>query len=85
MRFQGAVIREQGVTFALVVVTRSAIDGGHRESVLGTASRLFPGLPVVLVAQDGSGRARYYGRKDIAAYMARVPLEAVPWRWYTAA
>jgi hypothetical protein len=44
---------------------------------------LFPGLPVVLMAQDSCGTPTYYGRPDIAKFMAAVPLSAVPWKDYT--
>ena len=40
-------------------------------------------VPVVLMAQDSRGRATYYGRPDIAKFMASVPLHAIPWREYT--
>lgn len=85
MRFQGAVIREQGVTFAAVVVKRHVIDDRRQanEAML-SFSRVFPGMPVVLMAQDAWGRPTWYGRNDISRFMARVPLNAVPWREYTA-
>ncbi len=45
---------------------------------------LFPGLPLVLMAQDSRGTPTYYGRRDIAKFMANVPLSSVPWKEYTA-
>ena len=44
---------------------------------------VFPGLPVLLMAQDSSGRPTYYGRQDISRFMASVPVRAIPWREYT--
>jgi hypothetical protein len=84
MRFQGAVIREQGQTFAVVVVQRHVIDNraAAADVMIGFAP-VFPGLPVVLMAQDSSGRSTYYGRQDISRFMASVPVRAIPWREYT--
>lgn len=83
MRFQGAVIKEQGVTFAVVVVKRHVVDNRFEANrAVSSFSPLFPGIPVVLMAQDSRGVPTYYGRKDIADFMAGVPLHAVPWKEY---
>lgn len=84
MRIQGAVIREQGITFAVVVVKKSVIDNSFdARKAIGAFSSAFPGMPVVLMAQDSRGQATYYGRDDIARFLANVPLSAIPWREYT--
>jgi hypothetical protein len=84
MRFQGAVIREQGQTFAVVVVQRQIIDNRSMTAdAIAGFGPVFPGLPVVLMAQDGSGRPTYYGRQDISRFLASVPMRAIPWREYT--
>lgn len=84
MTFEGAVIREQGVTFAVVVVKRHVIDGGTEASrAIAAFQPAFPGLPVVLMAQDAWGTPTYYGRQDIARFLASVPLESIPWKQYT--
>jgi hypothetical protein len=83
MRFQGAVIREQGQTFAVLVVQRHVIDNqsAAADAIAGFRP-VFPGLPVVLMAQDTSGRPTYYGRQDISRFLASVPMRAIPWREY---
>jgi hypothetical protein len=84
MHFQGAVIREQGQTFAVVVVQRHVI--GNQSTAAGAIASfgpVFPRLPVVLMAQDSAGRPTYYGRKDISRFLATVPMRAIPWREYT--
>lgn len=84
MRFQGAVIREQGITFAVVVVKKHVIDDHFEaDEAIGSFAPVFPGLPIVLMAQDHYGRPTYYGRRDISRFMSRVPLRAIPWREYT--
>ena len=84
MTFQGAVIREQGVTFAVVIVKSHVIDNSAEANQAITAFQpVFPGLPVVLMAQDYQGTPTYYGRQDIARFLASVPLEAIQWKQYT--
>lgn len=84
MQFQGAVIREQGVTFAVVVVKKHVVDNTFTaRDAIGNFQPVFPGMPIVLMAQDGRGRPTYYGRTDIARFLANVPLHAIPWQQYT--
>lgn len=84
MRFTGAVIREQGVTFAVAVVKRHIVNCRPTASqVANSFATVFPGIPVILMAQDGRGAPTFFGRPDIARFMSRVPLKAIPWREYT--
>ncbi len=86
MQFNGAVIIEQGVTFAVVIVRRYILDNRAEADKIIRAleHEVFPGLPVVLMAQDGAGTPTYYGRQDISRFMAHVPLSSIPWKKYTA-
>jgi len=83
MQVTGAVIREQGVNFAVVVVRPHVVQ--NRSEAADTIAGLTPafGVPVVLMAQDSHGRPTYYGRRDLSAFMARVPVNAIPWCYYT--
>lgn len=84
MQFEGAVIREQNVTFAVVIVKRHIIDSRTQANeAIRSFSSAFPGMPVVLMAQDSRGRASYYGRNDLSQFLARVPLHAIPWKRFT--
>jgi hypothetical protein len=83
MRIQGAVIREQGQTFAVVAVKRNVIDDRSRAADAIRAFAPIFGVPIILMAQDYRGRAAYYGRDDIARFMSSVPFAAIPWREYT--
>lgn len=85
MTFQGAVIKEQGVTFAVIVVKKHILDSSiQSRQVISSFRKFFPGLPITLMAQDLRGIATYRGeRKDIVNFLARVPLHAIPWRKYT--
>lgn len=84
MDFQGAVIREKGLSFAVVIVKAHVVASATAaRSAIQGFGRFFPSLPVVLMAQDSGGRATYFGRTDIARFMANVPLDAVPWKEFT--
>lgn len=83
MRVQGAVIREQGQTFAVVIVKPCVVQ--NRSEAASAINGFMPafGVPVVLMAQDSRGRPTYYGRPDIAKFMSSVPIHRIPWREYT--
>lgn len=84
MRFQGAVIKEQGQTFAVVVVKKSVLDNSlNSNAAIQSFQRFFPGIPIMLMAQDHRGIPSYRGRPDIAKFLSRIPLETIPWREYT--
>lgn len=83
MRVQGAVIREQGQTFAVVVVKPHVIQNrSEAADAIRGFTPIFGGVPVVLMAQDSRGRPTYFGRPDISRFMASVPMHAIPWREY---
>jgi len=84
VQLQGAIVREQGVTFAVVVVQRHVVEDRLSASqAVGQFGTVFPGMPVVLMAQDSRRIPTHYGRQDIARFMASVPLRSIPWRTYT--
>ena len=78
------MIREQGVTFALVVVKHHVVQSRFEAArAISVFQPCFPGVPIVLVGQDSRGVPTYFGRSDIARFMASVPMGAVPWKTYT--
>ncbi len=81
MTFDGAVIREQGVTFAIAMVKRHVIRSSDRDNVQRGLVRYFPGMPIVLMAEDGS---ETYGRRDIVQFLEHVHPSQIPWRRYSA-
>jgi len=84
MQIEGAVLREQGVTFAVVVVKRHVVDNRtEAQSAIRSFGSVFPGMPIVLMAQDSLGRPTYFGRTDIARFMSHVSPSRVPWKRYT--
>ena len=84
MKIQGAEIREQGVEFAVVVVKKRVVDSRlEADRAVEAFSPLFPGLPLVLAAQDHRGQFIYYGRDDISKFLASIQPSRIPWREYT--
>lgn len=84
MKFQGALIKEQGIRFGVVIVKKSVYDNPfERDKAARSFQPLFPGVPLVLMAQDSSGTPHYYGRRDIVQFLSNVPLNAIPWSEYT--
>ena len=80
----GAVIQEQGVTFAVVVTKKHVVDSSlDADRFIGSCRRLFPGVPIVLAAQDYRGRFTYYGRQDISKFLASISPGRIPWKEYT--
>jgi len=84
MKIQGAVITEQGVTFAIVIVKSHVM---HSQSECQEAalcfSAYFPDVPIILMAQDGRGIPTYWGRRDIVNFLAKVHTSRIPWKEYT--
>ncbi len=84
MQIEGAVIREQGVTFAIVIVKNDVLQSSNKaQSAVASFMPVFPGMPIVLMSQDHRGVPTYYGRQDISCFMASVPVGAIPWKRYT--
>lgn len=79
------MIREQGVDFAVVLVTRQATQPGSREATACNVQPLFPGRPVVLCSQDSRGTPSYFGRHDLVQFLANVFMEQLPWKKYRSA
>lgn len=84
MKFQGAVVKERGVTFAVVIVKPHVLSNRPKANETIRSFRpFFPRLPVILMAQNARGVPTYFGRQDIARFMANVPISAVPWKEYS--
>jgi hypothetical protein len=84
MKFEGAKLKEQGVTFGIVIVKPSVLHSssdqmGMRQ--LGT--RAFGPVPIVLMAQDSRGIPTYQGRRDLVDLLSNVFMEQIPWKRYT--
>ncbi len=75
--WQVALVREQGVEFAVVCVRDSVIDfPGERDELIRWWSLQLM-RPVALI---GAQRHRTYGRRDIVDFLSNVHPSRLPWR-----
>jgi len=83
-QIDGAVIKEQGITFAIAVVKRHVIqNSSEAQSTQNGYRSVFPGVPIILMAQDSQGTPTYYGRTDIVNFLANIDPNRIPWKRYT--
>ncbi len=83
MVIHGAVIIEQGVTFAIVAVKPTVTQYTARATAFRQEiSYYFPNMPIILMSQDASGAPHYYGRKDIVDFLKSIRLDQIPWKTY---
>ncbi len=86
MQLDGAIIDEQGVTFAIVVVKTGVLQTRSRSDQVRESLALiqdFSELPIVLAAQDAKGRFTYQGRHDIVDFLASIDASRIPWKTYS--
>jgi hypothetical protein len=83
MQIEGAVISEQGQKFAIIIVKEYVLNSNEKDKVSMEFSKYFPGMPVILMAQNSRGIPTYYGRKDIVAFLAKLHISQIPWKKYT--
>ena len=84
MQFEGAVVKEQGVTFAIAIVKSYVLDSSNdRETARQGFARYFPPVPIILMAQNSRGVPTYHGRKDIVEFLANTDFSRIPWKRYT--
>lgn len=83
MTIEAALVKEQGVTFAVVPVKPHILASpAARNSTMAGLQPHWPGAHIVLMARDVRGRPKYFGRPDIVRFLSNTPVEALPWgRW----
>ena len=83
MQIQGAVIVEQGVTFAVFLVKPSVTRYTVRSvQVRQELSAFFPNMPIILLSIDNEGQPHYYGRRDIVEFLKSIRVDQIPWKTY---
>lgn len=84
IKIQGAVIKEQGQIFAIVIVNSFILDSHtERQKMANSLQPLFPRKPIVLMARDSNGIPKYWGRKDIVNFLTDIDISRIPWKEYT--
>ena len=83
MQFDGAVIKEQGVTFAIVAVQPHVLNSTTEcDQTRRGFSSIFSGIPIILMSQNSRGVPTYQGRNDIVRFLANVHPSRIPWKRY---
>ena len=83
MTFEGAVLKEQGVSFAIVVVKEHVLNSSSEcNNARSDFQTIFPRMPIVLMAQNSRGIPSYQGRTDIVNFLANVHPSRIPWKRY---
>jgi hypothetical protein len=83
MTIYASLIREQEVTFAVVIVPGYAMQtDGDAERARGAYQRFFPDVPLILAAENSNGEFRFQGRADIVKYLVSIRSSQIPWRQY---
>lgn len=85
MQFDGALLKEQGVSFAIVVIKPQVLHSPSKENVRKSFASFFGNIPIILMAQDSRGIPTYDGRRDIIHFLAKINPARIPWKHYTAA
>jgi len=84
MTFDGSVVKEQGVTFGIVLVKSYVLNSpSDREEMARLGTSAFGMMPIILAAQDSRGRFTYYGRNDIVKFLSNIDPGRIPWKHYT--
>ena len=87
MTIDGAIVKEQGITFGIIVVKQSAISSDTAATdtrrAFQTQIRDFQGIPLILATQDSRGVFTYQGRRDIVDFLASISASRIPWKTYT--
>jgi len=82
-QIEGAIVKEQGITFAIVVVKHTIIQSSsENQEAINAYRHIFPGMPIILMGQDSQGKSTYYGPEDIVNFLAKVDPHRIPWRRY---
>jgi hypothetical protein len=84
MIYRAALVKQRGIAVGVMSVEPRTVRSTS-EAVKGQIAfaPVFPGLPIVLMAQDMAGDLTYYGCKDLVAILRKVPLDAIRWREYS--
>jgi hypothetical protein len=82
MHLQGALINDQNLTFMVVAVPDAVLDDRTTaEQTVQFFQNHASGLPIALVTRDKRGApTAFYGRRDLARRLVRIPSTALPWQ-----
>lgn len=79
----GALITEQGITFAIAIVKSHVLNSPDRENIRYSFKSVFGNVPIILMAQDSRGTPTYQGRQDIVKFLSKLDPRRIPFKRYT--
>jgi len=83
LTFDAAVVKEKGITFAIVSVDSFAVKDDLSINYTQRKYQLyFPFIPIILFIKDSINDPKYYGRKDIVELLTDVSYHQIPWKKY---
>lgn len=87
MTFDGAVVKEQGVTFAIVMIEQLLLKytNEQMEKVRNKFASYFSNIPVIFMTHNIKGRPMYHGRTDIVVLLVGMDFRKIPWKRYSLA
>jgi hypothetical protein len=84
MNVDAAVVREQGQTFAVVVVRQGVIQNSAAASRMqANLAPAFDFVPIILMEQNSRGIPTYYGRPDIVRFLSGIDFRRLPWKQWS--
>ncbi len=81
-QIEGAIVKEQDVTFAIVVVKHNTQDNSENQKAIKAYRHIFPDMPIILLGRDSQGESTYYGPKELVSFLVKVDPHRIPWRRY---
>lgn len=82
MKFNGALIKEQGVTFAIVLIKKSTFSNRSQSAQAMQFFTRYFNVPIVLATKDSTGIIRYQGRRDLVNFLSKLHPSQIPWKTY---
>ncbi len=83
MTFDAALVKEQGVTFAVVLVKSHMFNFiTSKKDAISTYRPYFPGVRIILARQQPGGM-EYYGDNKIVAFLSSIHHSQLPWKRYS--
>ncbi len=84
-KFDGAIVKEQGITFAIIVVAPSVLKcfSRYKENVRKSYSRFFPNTHIILMSQDNKGVPTYQGNRNIIKFLLTLDPKRIHWQTFS--
>jgi len=81
MKIKGAIIKEQGVKFAIIETTTATLKSQtEMNTIKQKFSPLFGDIPMTFMAKNARGIPVFVGRKDIVDFLSNNDMNKIPWR-----